>query len=268
VVQHFAGGSRRGTWRWFGFALASVVVGVLVLSTLVVLVNSRDDDIPSANPDIHQRYAGRLFTGAGQPLVSRVDLKLRSVEDHPIEVTTDEDGRFCVTFPQEPELGIMSPQRIVSDLPVDPRFIGRNGHALLAKVRAGDGDHEPQPARLPILVRPDDSATTTINNNYSVAAWKPSADQSSTCAPFRKPAPWYRYQGAWSTWQALTLLALPLIAWLLLYCGLRYPPIRLLVRAGIAGLVVSAVLTPVLLDIPRGERYTPNPPWLYDANSG
>jgi hypothetical protein len=109
VVQHFAGGSRRGTWRWFGFVLASVVAGVLILSTLVVLVNSRDDDIPSANADIHPRYAGRLFTGVGQPLVSRVDLKLRSSRITQSTVTTDEDGRFCVTFPQEPELGIVSP---------------------------------------------------------------------------------------------------------------------------------------------------------------
>jgi hypothetical protein len=161
-------------------------------------VNAHDDDIPSANPDNPVRYSGRLFTGQGQPLSTRVDLKLRSVEDHPIEVTTDEAGRFCAMFPQGSELGIVSPRRIASDLPVDPRFTGPRGHALLAKVRAGDNEHEPQPARLPILVRPEDSATTTINNNNSVAAWKSSVDQSPTCASFRKPAPWYRYQGAWS----------------------------------------------------------------------
>jgi hypothetical protein len=254
-------GSRR--WRWFGVALATVLALALLVPTVIVVSSSCDDDVPCADPSRPERYAGRLFTGEGQPLPARVDLVLSSFQDHSLAVVTDNAGRFCVTLPREPELALVSPRRIVSDLPVDPRFAGPNGHSLLISVRAGDDSHEPQPARFPVLLRSSDSPTATITHNYSVAAWQPSQDQSTTCARYRKPAPWYRYQGLGSSWQAFTLLAAPIISWLLVLVGLGIRQWRrAFLVTGVLGLVASVVLVVAFLDIPRPSRSVPNPAWL------
>jgi hypothetical protein len=59
--------------------------------------------------------------------------------------------------------------------------------------------HDRQPARFPILVRPQSVGVSTVVSNYSVAAWRPSRDQLPHCASLERPAPWYppwyRYKG-------------------------------------------------------------------------
>jgi hypothetical protein len=189
-----------------------------------------------------------------------------SVEYHPITATTDPAGRFCLTLPLEHNSVLIGPHRVVSDRPIDPRFAGSAGQRLLATARAGDDMHDAQPARFPILVRSVSTAVSTIVGNYSVAAWRPSRDQSPHCSALRRPAPWYHYKGLGSQWQAYLLLILPPVAFVLIVAGLLVRRARReLLIAGVATLVISIPLTAVLLDIPRGERYVPNPPWLYQT---
>lgn len=182
--------------------------------------------------DNHQRrdYRGRLFDFEGRPAAGALLVfSSRLYGDHRERITTDEQGRFCVTaLPGSTSSFItVDGQERVSDLvvrssaPVDPRFADP---AVLDELRRETREHPVD--RLAFIVgEPYPGAVVPSATFWPLAAhgavqlWDATTDATTVCHVVGTSPAWYRFDDHRESWQFVALNLAPVATIVLLLVG-------------------------------------------------
>jgi hypothetical protein len=170
-------GSARRIAAWlFG---ASLVACVVLAGNTVAVVHCGLENSYCAHGGPPHRWEGRVFTTGVRPATQATVSYAFSSNgtNHPISLTTDARGRYCLRWPRERVTAFVSASKVPSALVVTPDASGR--------LVAGEG-----------------------GTRVAATPWSPAVDSAPTCVT-KSPA-WWRIDGASSDWRFQLMLWLSL----------------------------------------------------------
>lgn len=190
----------------------SLTAGVVALSFLLANYLSAWDECAENGCAVggpSTLWQGRVFTAQGVPASrARVWFTFASIAPQLITVATDDEGRFCLRWPNETEQAHLS---------VDVHALGAKAVPGIAALARQLRVHHL------LVITPNANygmlAGSTASNAYGVTdfGWNPRLDRAARCTSGSPP--WFRINNLSHNWRSVLLIGGPIVAWLGITAG-------------------------------------------------